>query len=167
MSGTTAKKSVPSLASILDKDKNKDKDIEPVTPTEPDDNDIVDDEPVVEKDEPKLSEHVVATVPNKTPDELSAESADETADRYNINSEISKTDAENPRVQAYNETRTYQVPSGTHLHPDIAKSQQNRGIAETHTDNAMVKHQDTAPTYDFAPDAEVNDKWPGHPKTND
>lgn len=116
-----------------------------------------DDNP--EDDDNFLSPHVVATVPNKTPAELASESPEETAARYGVDTSISDADADNPRVQVYRDTRVEQVPAGTHLHPDIAKSLQNRGITEMHTDNALVRHPDTAPTYDFAPDAEVNDKW--------
>lgn len=144
----TAKKDTPSLSDVLNKKNDE------VTP-DSNENYVEDSN----NPDPFLSSEVVATVPNKTPDELAAETPDETAARYNIDSEITKEDAKNPRVQAYESTVTRQVPSGTHLHPDIAKSSQNRGIAEMHTDNALVRHQDTAPTYDFAPDADVNDKF--------
>jgi hypothetical protein len=97
-------------------------------------------------------------VGNKTPAELAAETPDETAARYNIDTSISDDDAKNPRVQVYKDTVIRQVPSGTHLHPDIAKDQANRGISENGTDNAQVKRQVTE-TYDFAPDAETNDKF--------
>ncbi|MFY3741642.1 MAG: hypothetical protein HMLIMOIP_002100 [Candidatus Nitrosomirales archaeon] len=143
-----AKKAAPTLKEVLEeKEAPKEEEFDR-------DEDYVDEE----KDS-FLSENVVATVPNKTPAELAAETPDETAARYNINTEITKEDAENPRVQVYPETVVKQVPSGTHLHPDIAKDLSNRGIAEMHTDNALVRHPDTAPTYDFAPDAETNDKF--------
>ena len=144
-----AKKSAPSLSNLLE---NKPENSSPT------DDAYENREDHVHVDS-GLSEHVVSTVPNKTPAELAAETPEETAARYNINTEITDEDADNPRVQVYKDTRVKQVPSGTHLHPDIAKDLLNRGIAETHTDNALVRHQDTAPTYDFAPDAETNDKF--------
>jgi hypothetical protein len=106
-----------------------------------------------------LSNSVVHdTSTNKTPDELSSESPKETAERYGIDNKVTKKDIANPRVQVYSDTVLMQVPSGTHLHPDIAKSAQNYGIAERTTDSAQVKRMITD-TYDFAEDAEVNDKF--------
>lgn len=104
------------------------------------------------------SDAVVHAGIDKTPDEMSVETPAETTARYNIDTEISDEDADNPRVQVYRDTLVNQVPSGTHLHPDVAKDLLNRGIAETHTDNAQVKRQVTE-VYDFAPDADHNDKF--------
>lgn len=168
---SAAKKAVPSLADLS----SKKKDDEEVTQEIPDINedsntdkatdssedvseDIQDETSKNDKDENFLSPHVVATVPNKTPAELAAESPDETATRYNINTDISKEDARNPRVQAYDSDVVRQVPSGTHLHPDVAKDMRNRGISDNTTDSAQVKRTVTE-TYDFAPDAEYNDKF--------
>jgi hypothetical protein len=120
-----------------------------------------DKEPVLkdqEKNEPYLSPSVVATVPNKTPAELSQESADETAARYNINTDVTQEQIDNPRIQIYKDTVVKQVPSGTHLHPDVAKDLANRGISLQGTDNAQVQRW-AIDTHDFAPDAETNDKW--------
>lgn len=111
-----------------------------------------------ETSDPFMSPEVVHMASNKTPAELAAETPDETAERYNIDTRISEKDANNPRVQVYRDTLVNQVPSGTHLHPDVAKDLMNRGIAEMHTDNAQVKRVITD-TYDFAPDAETNDKF--------
>lgn len=111
-----------------------------------------------DKDAPYVSPAVVALDANKTPAELAAESPEEAAVRYNIDNTISDEDADNPRVQVYRDTLVNQVPSGTHLHPDIAKDHLNRGIAEQTTDSAQVKRQ-IIDTYDFAPDAEFNDKY--------
>ena len=149
------KAAASSLADLLDDNKNNEDTIDAEHDVDDDNLPEYDDR----KNDPFLSENVVSTVPNKTPAELSGETPEETAARYNITTEITDEDADNPRVQVYDDTRVNQVPSGTHLHPDIAKSAQNRGIAEMHTDNALVRHPDTAPTYDFAPDAETNDKW--------
>lgn len=106
-----------------------------------------------------LSNSVVHdTTTSKTPDELAAMTPDETIERYDINTETSQEDIDNPRVQVYSDTVIKQVPSGTHLHPDIAKSVQNYGIQDRTTDSAQVKRTITE-TYDFAPDAEYNDKF--------
>lgn len=109
-------------------------------------------------DKPVISNQVVGTVPNKTPAELAAETPAQTASRYGIDQSVTDEDANNPRVQAYRDTHVNQVPAGTHLHPDIAKDMLNRGISEMHTDNAQVKRTVTE-YYDFAPDAEHNDKF--------
>lgn len=106
-----------------------------------------------------LSDSVVhLTSTSKTPDELSTESPDETAERYKIANKVTDEDIKNPRVQVYADTVVKQVPSGTHLHPDVAKDLHNYGIADRTTDSAQVKRTITE-TYDFAPDAEVNDKF--------
>lgn len=95
---------------------------------------------------------------NKTPNELAAETPDEAAERYGIDTSITKEDADNPRVQVYEDTHVRQVPSGTHLHPDIAKDLMNRGISTPSTDMGQVSRP-AAVEYDFAPDAETNDKF--------
>lgn len=109
-------------------------------------------------DEPKLSQQVVSTVPNKTPAELAAETPAETQARYGIDQSVTDEDADNPRVQVYRDTIVNQVPSGTHLHPDIAKDLLNRGIAETTTDSAQVKRT-VVDSYDFAESSKFNDKF--------
>jgi hypothetical protein len=129
-------------------------DSEPSTPKV--NHDSRDDSP--KSDSSGLSNQVVATVPNKTPAELAAETPRETENRYGIDQTVTDEDADNPRVQVYRDTHVNQVPSGTHLHPDIAKDLLNRGISEQHTDNAQVKRTVTE-AYDFAPDAEHNDKF--------
>lgn len=168
---TPAKKAVPSLKDLTeDKGSIKEEETpevqpvdEPVAPVEPE---VQDDSPEFDRDEdyddeekdPFLSPEVVSTVPNKTPAELAAETPDETAARYGVDTTITDEDAENPRVQVYKDTPVIQVPSGTHLHPDIAKDLLNRGISQNTTDSAQVSrvvHGD----YDFAPDAENNDKF--------
>lgn len=170
---TPAKKAVPSLAELSKKD--DDKSVQDKTPEmEQNQTDLISQEKNEDPDfdsdashfdqeedkenEPFLSPTVVGTVPNKTPAELSAETPDETASRYGIDQSITDEDADNPRVQVYRDTKVNQVPSGTHLHPDIAKDLLNRGISEQHTDNAQVKRAITE-AYDFAPDAEFNDKF--------
>jgi hypothetical protein len=177
---TSAKKDVPSLSDLVSDKNNKNTNTEvkdqpegdqnqnqspevkdndqrdlPIGPDSDKEDVLVD---VPDSTEPYIADNVTALRTNKTPAELAAESPDETAERYGISTEISDEDADNPRVQAYRDTLVNQVPSGTHLHPDIAKDFQNRGVAEQHTDNAQVKRTITD-TYDFAPDAETNDKF--------
>lgn len=161
-----AKRATPSLKDLLNKDEKSTPEETVTSPEEipseeapPEEHPLDNDDDYDEKENevPFVSPEVVALKTNKTPAELAAESPAETAERYNINTEISDEDADNPRVQVYRDTLVNQVPSGTHLHPDIAKDLQNRGIAEQHTDNAQVKRQ-IVDTYDFAPDAEYNDK---------
>jgi hypothetical protein len=119
---------------------------------------IVKDDPDTNETSGLSNSVVHDTSTNKTPEELSSETPDETATRYGITNEVSKEDIANPRVQVYADTVVKQVPSGTHLHPDVAKSLHNYGIAERTTDSAQVKRTITE-TYDFAPDAEHNDKF--------
>lgn len=160
----TAKRDTPSLSELTDKNKDAYKDREDHVHTDVVDKNRSDaDQAVVDSDPDKdevtgLSKSVVATVPNKTPSELAAESADEAAARYGVDTSITKEDADNPRVQVYEDTRVYQVPSGTHLHPDVAKDLQNRGISSHTTDSAQVSRT-ISHEYDFAPDAENNDKF--------
>lgn len=173
---TPAKKSAPTLADRLAEDKKNENTKPVVQEPENSDNgdpladaigpdndkeDVIVDVPDATEDKAdtyNVSPSVVALNSNKTPAELAAESPAETAERYNIDNKISDQDADNPRVQVYRDTLVNQVPSGTHLHPDIAKDMLNRGIAESHTDNAQVKRQVTE-VYDFAPDADTNDKY--------
>ena len=165
---TPAKKAaVPALSDLIKKNDVGDQNQSPEENKENDHNPHDHNTPEVEEEheddrdansDPYLSPTVVATVPNKTPAELAAETPDETAARYGVDTSITDEDADNPRVQAYRDTHVDQVPSGTHLHPDVAKDLQNRGISERGTDNAQVKRMVTD-TYDFSPDAEHNDKF--------
>lgn len=100
----------------------------------------------VKKDVPALSEL------NKTPAELAVETPAETAERYSIDTTVVETDEKNPRVEYTETDYMTQVPSGTHLHPDIAKDLANRGISAPTTDNAQIRKGDTFIGYDFADD---------------
>lgn len=128
----------------------------PVDNTEKPGSSQIDDKDKADKS--ALSKNVVSTVPNKTPSELAAETPAQTASRYGVDQTVTDEDADNPRVDVYRDTHVNQVPSGTHLHPDIAKDLLNRGISEQHTDNAQVKRT-TTEYYSFAGDAEHNDKF--------
>jgi hypothetical protein len=166
MSGTPAKKAAPSLKEMLNKPKDEDSSevTAPEEITSEENKETYPNEDYLHMDEgdkadkPALSRQVVSTVPDKTPAELSSETQEETARRYGVDQTITDEDADNPRVQVYRDTKVNQVPSGTHLHPDIAKDLLNRGISEQHTDNAQVKRT-IVETYDFAPDAPNNDKF--------
>jgi hypothetical protein len=166
MSPTPAKKATTSLSDLVGKNKEgkdvKDDNLENETEEnkEAKDPGYLEDEAAKndKENDQYLSPAVVSTNPNKTPAQLAAESADETAARYNIEDKVSEEDLKNPRVQVYEDTRLRQIPSGTHLHPDVALDYQNRGIAAPGTDNAQVRRMITD-TYDFAPDAEGQDKF--------
>lgn len=183
MAGPAKKAASPSLSSFIG-DKKEDKTVDTADTTDVDKQPALEDNSDLENSDPEnylentetdetkkdytppLSDQVVATVPNKTPAELAAETPDQTAARYGIDPTITDEDAENPRVQVYRDTKVNQVPSGTHLHPDIAKDLLNRGISEQHTDNAQVRRV-TTEGYDFAPDAEYNDKFQKPVEEND
>lgn len=93
----------------------------------------------------------------KTPNEMSAETPAETNERYGVDQSVTKTDHENPRVEFSEDDFMTQVPSGTHLHPDIAKDLQNRGISAPTTDVAQVRKGDTFVGYDFADEPVAED----------
>jgi hypothetical protein len=156
----TVKKPVPTLASLGKSDEEENQKVDDTSPSADSTSPEVEkaDDETAKNDDHFLAPNVVATVPNKTPAELAAETPDETAARYGIDTTITKEDAENPRVQVYEDTAVRQVPSGTHLHPDVAKDLQNRGISQHTTDSAQVRREITD-TFDFAPDAEHNDKF--------
>jgi hypothetical protein len=174
-----SRSNVPSLSDLVDNKTESDENATPVdAPVEPENSangsvETTTTAPEVEHNDADdagrvsgLSPAVVSTVPNKTPAELASETPDEAAARYGIDETVSEQDLENPRVQVYKDTVLKQVPSGTHLHPDVAKDMQNRGIQQQTTDTAQVSRMVTH-EYDFAPDAPHNDKWPGHPKDED
>lgn len=108
-------------------------------------------------DKPYYSDNVTAYRADKTPAELASETPDETAKRYGIKNTVTQEELDNPRVQVYEDTKLTQIPSSTHLHPDVAKDLQNRGISLQGTDNAQVSRNYNS-GYDFAPDAEYQDK---------
>lgn len=93
----------------------------------------------------------------KTPSELAAETPAETAERYGIDTSVTKTDHENPRVEYSEDDFVSQVPSGTHLHPDIAKDLANRGISAPSTDVGQIRKGDVFVGYDFADEPVVEE----------
>jgi hypothetical protein len=145
---TPAKKATPSLASMVNKENEEPTTVAPenVEAVQPVDSEVedpnldADENYEDEKNDPFLSPAVVATVPNKTPAALAAETPEETSARYGVTAEG-------------------QVPSGTHLHPDVAEDYAKRGVNVRTTDSAQVTRQGAVDIYDFAPDAEHNDKW--------
>ena len=90
-------------------------------------------------------------VMDKTPAELSQETPDETASRYNIKETAHDDVVENPRVEVSYDDYVKQVPSSTHLHPDIAKDPHNRGISAPTTDIGQVVRGGVV-EFDHAPD---------------
>ncbi len=181
-----AKKAVPSLSDLTKKnstseveenntpevegDRNNKPVLEPASKsselTTSDENDAKTEKEENNSDDstPPLSENVVSTVPNKTPAELAAETPDESAARYGIDRTITDEDDKNPRVEASHENLFPQIPSGTHLHPDIAKSTQNRGIGTT-TENASFSQAVVG--YDYAEEAPIDDKGIKNSNVND
>lgn len=103
----------------------------------------------------------------KTPNELAAETPAETAERYGIDQTVTTTDAENPRVEWSEDDFMSQVPSGTHLHPDIAKDLQNRGISAPTADVGQIRKGDVFVGYDFAVDPPVAEEEPGDDVTDE
>lgn len=96
---------------------------------------------VMSKEEAKEVKEVKPTA-EKTPDQVAAETPEESAARYGI--DTSKLKAK-------------QVPSGTHLHPDVVESMLSVPGSQM-TDNAQVQRV-VSDGYEFAPDAETNDKF--------
>lgn len=92
---------------------------------------------------------------DKTPAELSAETADETAARYNISSEIPDDVANDPNVQVYADNKDFQIQGGTHVHPDIAKDNYNRAVGSP---NNSVMTTRTVSENVYAGEAELDDK---------
>jgi hypothetical protein len=93
----------------------------------------------------------------KTPNEMASETPKETEERYNIDNTVTETDENNPRVEWSESDYIAQVPSGTHLHPDIAKDLANRGISAPTTDIGQIRKGDTFIGFDFASDLPVAD----------
>jgi len=96
-----------------------------------------------------------ANVINKTPADMSAETPKETQQRYGISDEVPKEVDENPNVMAHAAMGNYQIPSGTHLHPDIARDNYNRAVG-TGTERGEVQVARTQMV--FATENENDDK---------
>ncbi len=111
----------------------------------------------VSEETPVEEEKEEVPVINKTPEGLATETPEEAAARYHIDTEVTEEDDENPRVE-YFKTEAKQVPAGTHLHPDVAKDVMQKGISHHTTDSAQVVRE-VSVGYDFADDAEQNDKF--------
>lgn len=78
----------------------------------------------------------------KTPDQIASETPEESAARYGIDT---------------SKLKNKQVPSGTHLHPDVVEAMLSVPGSQM-TDNAQVQRVVTD-KYEFADDAETNDKF--------
>lgn len=67
---------------------------------------------------------------NKTPADLAAETPQESANRYGISSDIPDDVHNNPNSTITRDNTNYQIPGGTHLHPDIARTTYNRSVGD-------------------------------------
>lgn len=92
---------------------------------------------------------------NKTPAELAAETPGETQKRYGISDEIPDDVHNNPNVMANRDMGFAQMPGGTHLHPDIAKDNYNRGVGGRPEQGGV---ETVVRSNVYATEAEVDDK---------
>jgi hypothetical protein len=118
-------------------------------------NEVVESEKPVEQNPNGVNFAGGSNVIDKTPAELSAESPEETARRFNINDEIPQDVADNPNVQVYAGDKNFQVPGGTHLHPDVAKDNYNRSLNNA---GNSVSTSRTVSENVYATEAEQDDK---------
>lgn len=93
---------------------------------------------------------------SKTPFDLSSETPDETKERYGISDEIPDAVDKNPNVNVSADMGNFQIPGGTHLHPDIAKDRYNRNLDGAGAETASVTIQNSQNVY--AAEAPVDDK---------
>lgn len=91
---------------------------------------------------------------NKTPADLAAETPEQSARRYGIGSEVPEDVIKNPNVQQFGDAN-FQIPSGTHLHPDVARDNYNRSL-QGGTESGATTRVITSNVY--AAEAEVDDK---------
>lgn len=178
---TPAKKAVPSLSDLVGKDDSKEdsktakeesKDVNTPETIESEENKSVDVQQPgkpVDKQAGKLHDNdkddfvnpdgVTLTggpnVINKTPADMSAETAEESAKRFGISDEIPEDVANNPNVQFYGDNKNYQIPGGTHLHPDVARDNYNRSLDPV---NHSTQSSRVVTELVFASEAEVDDK---------
>lgn len=109
-----------------------------------------------EKKTPSLSELLENKVNvTKTPNELAAETPQETQERYGINDEVPDDVHDNPNVTIDRDNRVPQIPGGTHLHPDVAKETYNSSLGVP-TEAGLVTRSVGKSVY--ADEAEVDDK---------
>lgn len=96
---------------------------------------------------------------NKTPADISAESAEETMRRYGYSDEVPQELIDNPNVETDRLMKNYQIPGGTHLHPDVARDNYNRIVG------GRVEHGNVQRTVNeqvYATEAPVDDKGIGN-----
>lgn len=130
------KATTPSLSDLLDKtepeatksdDEVRTAGVDGVM-VEPAGSEVVEQEKPVEENPDGVAFSGTGNVIDKTPAELSAETPEQTANRFNISDEIPEDIANNPNVQVYADDKNFQIPGGTHVHPDIAKDNYNRAV---------------------------------------
>lgn len=92
---------------------------------------------------------------NRTPAQLAHETPAETAKRYGISSDIPEDVHNDPNVLTTRDNTDFQIPGGTHLHPDIAADNYNRNVG-TFTERAQVSTSSNKRVY--AAEAAFDDK---------
>lgn len=103
-----------------------------------------------------------ANVINKTPADMAAETPAETAKRYGINDKVPQDVHDNPNVAATNDNKLFQIPGGTHVHPDVARDSYNRMVGGRPSESGQVTVTDTQMV--FAQPAEFDDKGINNPQ---
>lgn len=83
---------------------------------------------------------------NKTPADLSSETPEESRLRFGIPNEVPDDVHNDPNVTANRDMGFVQIPSGTHLHPDIARDNYNRGVGGQ-AENSQVTRTVTEHVY--------------------
>lgn len=92
---------------------------------------------------------------DKTPADLAAESPAASQRRYGINDEVSDDVHNNPNIQVRKDEGVQQIPSGTHLHPDVARDNYNRSIGLQPENGAVTRN---VTEFAYAEEAEHDDK---------
>lgn len=101
---------------------------------------------------------------NKTPFDMSAESAAETMERYGYSDQVPQELIDNPNVETIHLMKNYQIPGGTHIHPDVARDNYNRIVGgRTEHGNVDVVTQQKV----YATEAPVDDKGIKNPVPED
>lgn len=92
---------------------------------------------------------------NRTPAELAGETPAETQRRYGINDHVPDDVHNNPNVTIDRDNRVEQIASGTHLHPDVAKTTYNSSLYRPSEGGTVTK---TVTQQVYAEEAPVDDK---------
>lgn len=93
---------------------------------------------------------------DKTPADISSETPAETQKRYGISDEVPDDVHNNPNVTATRDNRDFQIPGGTHVHPDVARDNYNRMVGGRPSESGQVTMSSTQMV--FAQEAPFDDK---------